>query len=135
MYEKKVRKTYNIEPSVYEDMGNYLKKAGVEDKASFVRKAIGFYINYLRVNESVDFIAPLINDVIKNNLNYFETNISEMLFKVAVEVSKQNITLARAAEFSCDERKEINKEACKVVSENNGILDYENAFYYYGDDD
>lgn len=50
-------------------------------------------------------------------------------------VRKQNITLARADEFSYDERKEINKEACKVVSENNGILDYENAFYYYGDDD
>ncbi len=135
MSAKKERRVFNIEPELYEDIELYLGKAGVSSKSEFIRDAIKFYIDYHRVDKSVDFITPIINDVMKSNLDYFLEGMSEMLFKLAVEVSKLNLIVAADREFSMNELTNLDMAACKFVSENNGVLDFDDAYYTqkYGD--
>ena len=135
MSSKKVRKPVNIEPELYDEIDLYLEKAGAKSKSEFIRDAVWFYINYHRTDKSIDFISPIINDVMKNNLENFRDGISEMLFKLAVEVSKQNLIAADDREISMGEFTNLNIEACKFVSENNGVLDFDNAYYMQNYDD
>lgn len=135
MSSKKVRKPVNIEPELYDEIDLYLEKAGAKSKSEFIRDAVWFYINYLRTEKSIDFIAPIINDVMKNNLEYLRDGMNEMLFKLAVQVSKLNLIVADDREISMGEFTNLNIEACKFVSENNGVLDFDNAYYMQNYDD
>lgn len=129
MNKKKVRKTFNIEQDLYDDIDLYLDKAKASSKSDFIRDAIKFYINYHRVDKSIDFITPIINDVMKSNLDYFRDGMNEMLFKLAVEVSKLNLIVADDREISIGDFNNLNIEASKYVSENNGVLDFDDAYY------
>ncbi len=135
MNKKKVRKTFNIEQDLYDDIDLYLDKAKASSKSDFIRDAIKFYINYHRVDKSIDFITPIINDVMKSNLDYFRDGMNEMLFKLAVEVSKLNLIVADDREISMGDFNNLNIEASKYVSENNGVLDFDDAYYMLKYDD
>lgn len=135
MSAKKERRVFNIEPELYEDIDLYLGKAGVSSKSEFIRDAIKFYIDYHRVDKSIDFITPIINDVMKSNLDYFRDGMNEMLFKLAVEVSKLNLIVADDREISMGDFNNLNIEASKYVSENNGVLDFVDAYYMLKYDD
>ena len=129
MSSKKVRKPVNIEPELYDEIDLYLEKAGAKSKSEFIRDAVWFYINYHRTEKSIDFISPMINDIMKNNLDYFRDGMSEMLFKLAVQVSKLNLIVADDRELSMNDFTDLNTAACEYVAENNGVLDFEDAYY------
>ena len=69
-------------------------------RSSLVREAVDYYIGYLAQKGSVNYLSPVISQNIKLVLGRFEENLSEMLFKLAVEVSKSNILSARNSELN-----------------------------------
>ena len=64
---------------------------------------------------------------IKLVLSRFEENLSEMLFKLAVEVSKSNILSARNFELNDYALNYLNDVSEQIVAEHNGVLDLEKA--------
>ena len=56
-----------------------------------------------------------------------EENLSEMLFKLAVEVSKSNILSARNSELNDYALNYLNDVSEQLVAEHNGVLDLEKA--------
>ena len=64
---------------------------------------------------------------IKLVLGRFEENLSEMLFKLAVEVSKSNILSARNNDLNDYALNYLNDVSEQLVAEHNGVLDLERA--------
>ena len=62
---------------------------------------------------------------IKLVLGRFEENLSEMLFKLAVEVSKSNILSARNSDLNDYALNYLNAISEQLVAEHNGVLDLE----------
>ncbi len=122
-----IKTTFRIDADLYNEIDKYVEKGNVENKSEFIRKAIVFYLSYLKLNENVDYVAPVIDKVMRNHLDYFGNNMSEMLFKLAVEVSKLNIALSVHEGLTALSDEFINDVSCKIVSENNGILRFEDA--------
>jgi hypothetical protein len=56
-----------------------------------------------------------------------------MLFKVAVELSKLNSVVAANSNISTETMMELNDICSNEVSENNGIIDFERAFYKFNE--
>ena len=56
----------------------------------FINKVIDFYIGYLCNEKNTDYIVPILSSVIKSQMTDIERNLSEIIFKLAVEVVKQN---------------------------------------------
>ena len=69
-------------------------------RSSLVREAVDNYIGYRVQKENVSYLSPIISQNIKLMLGRFEENLSEMLFKLAVEVSKSNILSARNSDLN-----------------------------------
>lgn len=109
-------------------MNNMLDEANATSKGEFVRQAIRFYISYLHQKKSIDFISPLLANTIKSEIESVENNISEMLFKVAVELG----ILSNITAFYNDCGKNVIsglRENCsKVIAQNNGIINFEEAY-------
>jgi hypothetical protein len=95
-----------------------------KSKGDFVRDAVDFYLNYLKTQESLDFISPLLATAVRNELSGFEKNVCEMLFKVAVENAKQSYLLASINEFTDEDYEKIQKICCEEVAFTNGVVTF-----------
>ena len=73
------------------------------------------------------FNQRLLSQNIKLVLGRFEENLSEMIFKLAVEVSKSNILSARNSELNDYALNYLNDVSEQLVAEHNGGLDLEKA--------
>ena len=99
-------------------------------RSSLVREAVDYYLRYLTSKENVSYLSPIINQNIKLVLSRFEENLSEMLFKLAVEVSKSNILSAYNTELSDAALNYLNGVSEQLVAEHNGVLDLEKVQNY-----
>ena len=83
-----------------EKMDEIMSKEHGYTRSSLVREAVDYYLGYLAQKGSVSYLSPIISQNIKLVLSRFGENMSEMLFKLAVEVSKSNILSARNSDLN-----------------------------------
>ena len=118
-----------------ESMDNFIKENEGYSRSSFVREAIEYYLGYIDMNENVNYISPLINQNIKLILSRFEERMSEMIFKMAVEVCKSNILTAYQSELSDQALDYLDRTSKRIVAEHNGTLDLEDTQKYLDEHD
>ena len=118
-----------------ESMDNFIKENEGYSRSSFVREAVDYYLGYIDMNENVNYISPLINQNIKLILSRFEDRMSEMIFKMAVEVCKSNILTAYQSELSDQALDYLDRTSKRIVAEHNGTLDLEESQKYLDEHD
>ena len=118
-----------------ERMDNFIKENEGYSRSSFVREAVEYYLGYIDMNENVNYISPLINQNIKLILSRFEAKMSEMIFKMAVEVCKSNILTAYQSELSDQALDYLDRTSKRIVAEHNGTLDLEDTQKYLDEHD
>ena len=118
-----------------ESMDNFIKENEGYSRSSFVREAVEYYLGYIDINENVNYISPLINQNIKLILSRFEAKMSEMIFKMAVEVCKSNILTAYQSELSDQALDYLDRTSKRIVAEHNGTLDLEDTQKYLDEHD
>ena len=118
-----------------ESMDNFIKENEGYSRSSFVREAVEYYLGYIDMNENVNYISPLIHQNIKLILSRFEDRMSEMIFKMAVEVCKSNILTAYQSELSDQALDYLDRTSKRIVAEHNGTLDLEDTQKYLDEHD
>ena len=125
----KERHVYYQEPEQARKMEIAMKLSNCTSESDFVRSAIDFYIGYLLQNESLDYLSPVINRSIKNVIGGVEKNISDMLFKLAVETGIATRIVGNYFEMSDELLEDLRGYISQMVAENNGVLNLENMRY------
>ena len=124
MKENKKKWAYWMTPSMVDEIQKMVDEGHAKSKSDFVCDAVDFYLNYLKTQESLDFISPLLATAVRNELSGFEKNVCEMLFKVAVENAKQSYLLASINEFTDEDYEKIQKICCEEVAFTNGVVTF-----------
>ena len=127
--ENKKKYVYYMQPSMAEEMELMLGEANATSRSDFVNIAVRFYLDYLHNKKSVDFISPMLAYTIKSEIESVEKNISEMLYKLAVEQSKLTVALACNDNFAKFDFEKLSEYCTQTVAENNGVIDFEEANY------
>ena len=130
MKENKEKYSYWLEPSLVEEMAGMLGEANATSKGDFVRKAIKSYMAYLRQKKSIDFVSPLLAQTIKNEIESVERNLSEMLFKVAVEQAKISNIVAWQNQLDDQTIERLHDSCARDVAQINGIISFEDAYKF-----
>jgi len=108
MVENKKKYAYWMYPSTVAEMEKMLDAANAVSKSDFVCQAVKFYIRCLHLEKSLNLVAPLLEETVHNEAESVERNLSEMLFKVAVELAKliaQSCRRKRAKEIIANREK------------------------------
>ena len=113
-----------------EKLDEIMSKEQGYSRSSLVREAVDNYISYRVQKENISYLSPIISQNIKLVLSRFEENLSEMLFKLAVEVSKSNIISARNSDLNDYALNYLNAVSEQLVAEHNGVLDLEKTRDY-----
>lgn len=128
MEDKKKKYAYWMRPSMVTEIENMMDEANATSKSNFVCQAVSFYIAFLRQNKSLDFISPLLAQTIKTEIESVEHNLSEMMFKIAVEQSMQNNLTVALNELDKDNIAELRKSCAEEVVRLNGVVTFEDAY-------
>ena len=125
----KEKYSFWMHPEMIEEIEKALPYSYNSNRSSFVRSAVNFYIGYLMQKQSVDYIAPLISNEIKNQVESLQDCLSEMIFKLAVESAKQNSILSCAYKIDDELSDRIQNICAEKVAETNGIIDFKTIKY------
>ena len=135
MSENMEKTAIRFESKLKNEIQNMMSEANATSMADFVRQATEFYIAYLRQKKSIDFLAPLLAQTIKNEIESVEKNISSMLFKLSVEQAIVNNIVACYNGIKAETVRELREMCSNEVAENNGIIKFEEALHFQNSED
>ena len=99
-------------------------------KTEFIEKAVKFYIGYLRQQEEVNYLFPMITETVKSQIKGTEQRLARLIFKVAVELGKLSHMTAAMNDVDDETLKSLHAMCVTEVRKINGIIDYEDAVDY-----
>ena len=127
MKETKSKYAIYLYPSQMEEIKSLMDQANAKSQSEFVADAIRFYIGYLRQGKNVDYLAPIIAQTIKEEIRSTEKNISQILFKLAVEAAMLSELQAIQIRVTDAQMEQLRRMCSRIVAENNGIITLEKA--------
>ena len=130
MRETKSKYSFYLYPSQMEEIKNLLDQANAKSQSEFVSDAIRFYIGYLQQGKNVDYLAPIIAQTIQEAIRSTEKNISQILFKLAVESAMLAEIQATQIHVSKEQIEELRQMCSRIVAKNNGIITFEKAYQH-----
>ena len=130
MKETKTKYAIYLYPSQMEEIKSLMDQANAKSQSEFVSDAICFYIGYLQQGKNVDYLAPIIAQTIKEEIRSTEKNISQILFKLAVESAILSELQATQIRVTDEQMGQLRKMCSRIVAENNGIITFEKAYQH-----
>ena len=127
MKETKTKYAIYLYPSQMEEIKSLMDQANAKSQSEFVSDAIRFYIGYLQQGKNVDYLAPIIAQTIQQEIRSTEKNISQILFKLAVESAMLSELQATQIRVTGEQMEQLRRMCSRIVAENNGIITFEKA--------
>ena len=127
MKETKSKYAIYLYPSQMEEIKNLMDQANAKSQSEFVSDAIRCYIGYLQQGKNVDYLAPIIAQTIQEEIRSTEKNISQILFKLAVEAAMLSELQATQIRVTGEQMEQLRRMCSRIVAENNGIITLEKA--------
>lgn len=122
-----------FQPETIKKIEQEYKEDNCASKTEFIEKAVTFYIGYLRQQEEVDYLSPLITETVKAQIKGTEQRLARLLFKVAVELGKMSHMTAAINDVDDETLQSLHAMCVNEVRKINGIIDYEDAVQYQRD--
>ena len=123
--DKKYTLTIRMDSKTEQEIREKMDDAHVRSLNAFVLKAIDFYLGYLRQGKNLNYISPILASSIKSEIKNTEHNLSEIIFKVAVQLSMLTQIVADEKEFYPEYLEELQKWCAEKVASTNGIISLE----------
>ena len=128
MVENKKKYAYWMYPSMVKEIEKSLESANATSKSDFVCQAVKFYIRYLHLGKSMNLIAPLLEQTVHNETESVERNLSEIMFKIAVELGVLSNVICSANNYSFETVSSLRENVAEEVASTNGVFTFEDAY-------
>lgn len=122
-----------FQPETMRKIEQEYKDDNCASKTEFIEKAVRFYIGYLRQQQEVNYLSPLITETVKAQIKGTEQRLARLIFKVAVELGKLSHMTAAINDVDDETLQSLHAMCVNEVRRINGIIDYEDAVDYQRD--
>ncbi|WP_322176821.1 hypothetical protein [Acutalibacter caecimuris] len=127
MSKKMQKYAYWMTPSMVAEITKMMPEANATSKTDFVRKAVAFYIGYIRQQKNINYLAPMLAGAIKSEVRSLGKDVCEMLFKLAVEMGINSNITAAVNDIEDESLENIRRNVAQEIARVNGILTFEDA--------
>ena len=127
MSEQMQKYAYWMTPSMVAEITKMMPEANATSKTDFVRKAVAFYIGYIRQQKNINYLAPMLAGAIKSEVRSLGKDVCEMLFKLAVEMGINSNITAAVNDIEDESLENIRRNVAQEIARVNGILTFEDA--------
>lgn len=119
-----------FQPETIKKIEQEYREDNCSSKTEFIEKAVKFYIGYLRQQEEVNYLSPMITETVKSQIKGTEQRLARLIFKVAVELGKLSHMTVAMNDVDDETLKSLHAMCVTEVRKINGIIDYEDAVDY-----
>lgn len=77
-----------FQPETIKKIEQEYREDNCSSKTEFIEKVVKFYIGYLRQQEEVNYLSPMITETVKAQIKGTEQRLARLIFKVAVKLGK-----------------------------------------------
>lgn len=119
-----------FQPETMRKIEREYKDDNCASKTEFIEKAVTFYIGYLRQQQEVNYLSPMITETVKAQIKGTEQRLARLMFKVAVELGKLSHMTAAINDVDDETLDKLHAMCVNEVRRINGIIDYEDAVNY-----
>ena len=119
---KKYKITVRMDGKTEQEIRETMDDAHVKSVNAFIIKAIKFYLGYLKQGKNLNFVSPILASAVKSEMNNIEQNLSEIIFKMAVQISMLAQVVADEKEFRPEYLEELYRWCAEKVASTNGII-------------
>ena len=130
MVENKKKYAYWMYPSMVKEIEKSLDMANATSKSDFVCQAVNFYIRYLHLGKSMNLLAPVLENTVHSEVESAERNLSEMMFKIAVELGMISNQLCNVYQFDRNAFKKLRENVAEEIATTNGVFTFEDAYLW-----
>ena len=123
----KEKRAVYFQPETMRKIEQEYKDDNCASKTEFIEKAVTFYIGYLRQQQEVNYLSPMITETVKAQIKGTEQRLARLMFKVAVELGKLSHMTAAINDVDDETLESLHAMCVNEVRKINGIIDYENA--------
>ena len=123
-----------IDEDTLAEVGNKFAENGFGSRSEFIVEATKFYLGYLSAKSSVKYLLPVMNSIIRDQMQVSEQRTNRNLFKIAVELGKLSHILAAISDVDDDTVRELHAMIVDEVRRINGIINFESAERFQHDD-
>lgn len=116
-----------FQPETMRKIEQEYKDDNCASKTEFIEKAVTFYIGYLRQQQEVNYLSPMITETVKAQIKGTEQRLARLMFKVAVELGKLSHMTAAINDVDDETLESLHAMCVNEVRKINGIIYYENA--------
>ena len=117
--------TIRMDGKTEKEIREKMDEAHVRSLNAFVLKAIDFYLGYLKQGKNLNYISPILASSIKSEIKNTEHNLSEMVYKMAVQITMLTQVVADDHEFRSEYLEELYRWSAEKVASTNGIISLE----------
>lgn len=116
-----------LKPDLLRRMDGWLEEDNCNNRREFIEKALRFYMGYLAVEDTSEYLSRALVDTLRGTLADNENRLRTLLFKLCVEVNMMGHTVA--AHFRADpvNRRELRAYAVDEVLRTNGKISFDDA--------
>lgn len=122
-----------FQPETMRKIEQEYREDNCSSKTEFIEKAVRFYIGYLRQQEEVNYLSPLITETVKAQIKGTEQRLARLMFKVAVELGKLSHMTAAINDVDDETLEKLHAMCVNEVRRINGIIAFEDAVGYQRD--
>lgn len=122
-----------VYPDTLEEVGMAYEYDNCKSKSEFIEKAIRFYLGYLKQEDNVNYLSPMITSSVDAVVHGTEQRISRNLFKMAVELGKLSHMLAAINNVDDDTLRELHDMCLDEVRHINGCINFDSAVRFQND--
>ena len=123
-----------IDEDTLTEVGNKYVESGCGSRSEFIVEATKFYLGYLAAKNSVKYLLPVMNSIIRDQMQVCEQRTNRNLFKIAVELGKLSHMVAAMSDVDDDTVRDLQAMVVDEVRRINGIINFESAERFQHDD-
>lgn len=117
-------------PEIVKEIEFYYRDNNCSSKTEFIENAVKFYLGYLKEEDNINYISPMITETVKAQIKGTEQRLARLMFKVAVELAKLSNISAAVNDVDDDTLSKLHEMCVLEVRKINGIIDFEDAVDY-----
>lgn len=119
-----------FQPEIVKEIEFYYRNDNCSSKTEFIENAVKFYLGYLKEEDNINYISPMITETVKAQIKGTEQRLARLMFKVAVELAKLSNISAAVNDVDDDTLSKLHEMCVLEVRKINGIIDFEDAVDY-----
>ena len=96
MAREKIKFALRITPETQQLVKDLCARDNCQSQNEFIEKAIRFYAGYVSSGEAIDYLPPALVAALRGTVEDSEHRIARLLFKLAVEISEEELRQLRA---------------------------------------